>query len=104
MRRIIRLTENDLTKLVKRVIKEDEDDFNFYKEKIDWQTEKIKDNLNRIKDLNDELEYLNKELKISENQLRKRKNEIEDGTRALDETQKKELLNAINKLIKLATQ
>jgi len=34
MKKIVRLTENDLTRLVKKVIKEDDDTFMDYEEKL----------------------------------------------------------------------
>ena len=43
MKKIVRLTERDLTKLVKKVIKEDEDSFMDYEEKLNELESRLND-------------------------------------------------------------
>ncbi len=77
MKKIVKLTERDLTRLVKKVIKEDEDTFMSYEEKLD-----------NMKDTLDDIEG---ELYSIENDI--------DKDNDLGRDEKEELLDYVNQLI-----
>jgi molecular chaperone GrpE (heat shock protein) len=87
MKKIVRLTERDLTKLVKKVIKEDEDSFMDYEEKLNELKSRLNDIENelesRLNDIEEELLQMEEDINNEDN---------------LDDDEKEDLIDYVDEL------